>query len=46
MYDFDNLQDMDDLIYVKFINTKIGYGVFAKKDLNFKIILGEYTGYI
>ena len=37
---------MDELLYVKFINEKIGYGVFAQKDLKNNIILGEYTGYI
>ena len=34
------------MIYVKFINSKIGYGVFAKVDLEANVILGEYTGYI
>ncbi len=32
-YKIDEVIDMDDLVYVKFINENIGFGVFAKKDL-------------
>lgn len=35
---------MDDLIYVKFINEQIGYGVFAKVNIEPDIIIGQYTG--
>ena len=31
---FYDIEHMDDLIYGQFINEQIGYGVFAKKDLN------------
>jgi len=37
---------MDDLIYGKFINENIGYGVFAKIDIPAYTIIGEYTGEI
>ena len=37
---------MDELIYGKFIDKYIGYGVFAKKDIIKGTIIGEYTGYI
>ena len=31
---------MDDLVYAKFINSNIGYGVFAKKDISAKQVIG------
>ncbi len=45
-FNFFNIANMDDLIYVKFINEKIGYGVFANKFLPKNTIIGEYTGVI
>ena len=37
---------MDDLIYVKFISEKVGYGVFSKSLIDKEQIIGEYTGVI
>lgn len=37
---------MDDLIYAQYIDDVLGYGVFAKKDLEKDIIIGEYSGEI
>ena len=37
---------MDEMVYVKFINSKIGYGTFAKKNLPKNTVLGEYTGFV
>ena len=33
-------------INVRWINSKIGYGVFAKVDIKKNEIIGEYTGVI
>ena len=30
IFDYNDLPVMDELIYAKFINNKLGYGVFAK----------------
>jgi hypothetical protein len=45
-HDYNNLPNMDDLIYVKFIDQRIGFGVFAKQDIHKYSIIGEYTGII
>jgi len=37
---------MDEMIYARFINEKIGYGVFAKKDIDSDVIIGEYAGIV
>lgn len=33
-------------VLIKFINDKIGYGVFAQADLNVNDLVGEYTGIV
>ena len=37
---------MDDFICTKFIDEFIGYGVFAKQDIEVGHVIGEYTGEI
>jgi hypothetical protein len=37
---------MDDLIYAQYLDDVLGYGVFAKIDLEKDIIIGKYAGEI
>jgi len=37
---------MDDLIYASYIQEDIGYGVFAKIDIDEYFVIGEYAGLI